>query len=87
VSGDPQRKVDYQIWCGPAMGTFNEWVRGSLLEPPENRTVTTVAMNLLWGAAVITRINWLRLQRVDLPPEVCHVPPLSTEQIRHYLEE
>ena len=26
--GDPSRTVDYQIWCGPAMAAFNDWVRG-----------------------------------------------------------
>ena len=42
-SGEPSRAVDYQIWCGPAMAAFNDWVRGSFLEPPENRRVATVA--------------------------------------------
>jgi hypothetical protein len=28
------RALDYQIWCGPAMGAFNDWVAGSFLEPP-----------------------------------------------------
>jgi trans-AT polyketide synthase, acyltransferase and oxidoreductase domains len=28
--GDADRKIDYQIWCGPAMGAFNEWVQGEL---------------------------------------------------------
>ena len=37
--GEPTRSVDYQVWCGPAMAAFNEWVRGSFLEPPENRRV------------------------------------------------
>ena len=34
--GEPTRKIDYQIWCGPAMGAFNEWAKGSYLENPEN---------------------------------------------------
>jgi len=62
ISGDPLRKMDYQIWCGPAMGAFNQWVKGSFLEKPENRKTVTVAMNLLYGAAVVTRVNWLRFQ-------------------------
>jgi PfaD family protein len=37
--GDPHRRMDYQIWCGPAMGSFNDWVRGSHLEPPAGRRV------------------------------------------------
>ena len=31
------RKMDYQIWCGPAMGAFNRWVRGSFLADRSNR--------------------------------------------------
>ena len=30
--GEASRRMDYQIWCGPAMGAFNEWVAGSFLE-------------------------------------------------------
>ena len=52
-SGEPSRTVDYQIWCGPAMAAFNDWVRGSFLEPPENRRVADVAINILYGAAVL----------------------------------
>ncbi|MCA9697323.1 MAG: PfaD family polyunsaturated fatty acid/polyketide biosynthesis protein [Myxococcales bacterium] len=67
IGGDPQRRVDYQIWCGPAMGAFNEWVRGSFLEPASARTVVQIALNLLEGAAVITRAQQLRSFGVDLP--------------------
>ncbi len=67
VRGEPSRKIDYQIWCGPSLGAFNEWVSGTFLEKPENRKTVTVAMNLLVGAAVVTRANWLRCQGVILP--------------------
>jgi len=36
-AGDAGRQMDYQIWCGPAMGAFNEWTKGSFLEEPANR--------------------------------------------------
>ena len=52
-TGEPSRTVDYQIWCGPAMAAFNEWVHGSFLQQPENRRVVTVALNILYGAAVL----------------------------------
>src|SRR5262249_56156625 len=54
-AGEPMRKIDYQVWCGPAMGAFNEWVKGSFLERPDQRRVVTVALNLLYGAAVLVR--------------------------------
>ena len=48
-SGLADRAIDYQIWCGPAMGAFNEWVRGSFMEAPEDRSTVSVAMNLCMG--------------------------------------
>ena len=66
-SGEASRKGDYQIWCGPAMGAFNEWARGSFLEAPESRDVVTLGMNLLVGAAALARAGWLRAQGVSLP--------------------
>jgi len=63
-AGDPARTIDYQIWCGPSMGAFNGWVKGSFLEEPEHRRVVTVAMNILHGAALLIRVNALRSQGV-----------------------
>ena len=31
--GVPGRQADYQIWCGEAIGTWNEWTRGTRLDP------------------------------------------------------
>jgi len=67
-AGEKGREMDYQIWCGPAMGTFNDWVRGSYLEPVANRSVVDVARELLTGAAYLTRIRFLSLQGVSFPP-------------------
>lgn len=58
--GVEARRTDYQIWCGPAMGGFNDWVRGSFLEPVDNRTTRQIALNLLEGATVATRASQLR---------------------------
>ncbi|MBX3251858.1 MAG: PfaD family polyunsaturated fatty acid/polyketide biosynthesis protein [Myxococcales bacterium] len=69
ITGEPSRRLDYQIWCGPAMGAFNDWVRGSFLEPPEARSVVQIARNLLEGAAVITRAHQLRTYGAPVPAE------------------
>lgn len=82
ISGEPERKVDYQVWCGPAIGAFNEWVKDTFLEKAENRDFATIAMNLLVGAAVLTRANWLQTQGVRLPPEAARFSPLKFEQLR-----
>ncbi len=86
-SGNPERKFDYQIWCGPSMGAFNAWANGSFLEKPGNRKVVTLAMNLLFGAAVLTRVNWLRNQNVELPNGVEHVAPTPLSEIYTLLNE
>ena len=85
VVGDASRAADYQIWCGPAMGGFNDWVRGSHLEPPENRHAADVAENLLRGAAYATRINLLALQGVRLPATLRRLAPtpLLTPEMSH----
>jgi trans-AT polyketide synthase/acyltransferase/oxidoreductase domain-containing protein len=80
-TGEPSRKVDYQIWCGPAIGAFNQWVRGTFLERPEHRDVVTVAMNLLLGAAALTRAGWLRTQGVPLPPDAQTFIPCRREEL------
>lgn len=67
IAGDAQRKLDFQIWCGPAMGAFNAWVKGTFLDPPASRTATQIARNLLEGAAVITRAQALRSLGVAVP--------------------
>jgi PfaD family protein len=68
LAGTPERRTDFQIWCGPAMGAFNSWVKGSFLEPLANRGVVQIALNLLEGAAVITRAQQLRSYGVAVPP-------------------
>ncbi len=57
VQGVPDRKSDYQIWCGPAMGAFNDWVRGTSLEQPENRHVAEIGKLLMDEAAVLYRLH------------------------------
>jgi PfaD family protein len=82
VSGNEQRKMDYQIWCGPAMGAFNEWAKGSIFENGENRKVADVALNLLYGAALETRFVQLKSQGVALDTELCQFAPAPLEQIK-----
>jgi trans-AT polyketide synthase, acyltransferase and oxidoreductase domains len=67
--GDPARVADYQIWCGPAQGAFNDWVKGTFLEPVDNRTVEQIALNLMEGAARLTRAGQLRAIGVAVPPD------------------
>jgi trans-AT polyketide synthase/acyltransferase/oxidoreductase domain-containing protein len=85
TSGEVSRRIDYQIWCGPAMAAFNEWVKSSFLEQPRHRKVVTLALNLLYGAAVIMRINNLHSQGIMFAPRLLRVAPMEQEQIEKYL--
>ena len=77
--------MDYQVWCGPAMGAFNEWARGSFLAEWRNRRVATVAMNLLHGAAAMLRAQALRAQGFEVPAEATGIRPETTEALEERL--
>lgn len=74
--GDEDRKRDYQMWCGPAMGAFNEWVKGSALEPLAARKLVAVADALMTAAAAVGRVHLARAQGLALPEglELAPVP-------------
>jgi PfaD family protein len=84
-AGDADRRADYQVWCGPAMGAFNDWARGSFLEDWRRREVATVALNLMVGAAVLTRVGWLRAQGVPLPPTAERFEPMERQALEALL--
>jgi trans-AT polyketide synthase, acyltransferase and oxidoreductase domains len=73
--GVEARRSDYQIWCGPAMGAFNAWVRDSVLAPIGNRSVAQIALNILEGAATVTRAGQLRAAGVAMPPSAFDFRP------------
>lgn len=74
-TGEKGREMDYQIWCGPSMGVFNEWVRGTYLEQPANRHVVDVTLHLFTGAAYLSRLQAARLQGIFLPADLNRYTP------------
>ena len=50
-SGSSEQRVDFQIFCGPAQGAFNRWVRGTPLESWRHRKVAEVAIKLMSASA------------------------------------
>ncbi len=74
--GEEERLRDFQIWCGPAMGAFNEWVHGTPLEPLEARTVKQIAWNLLDGAARLARAQVKRASGLPVPPADFEIRPV-----------
>ena len=75
IAGDPRRRADYQIWCGPAMGAFNRWAAGSFLAGPGGRPAVQIARNFLEGAAAITRAHQLRAHGVPVPDSAFSFAP------------
>lgn len=56
--GDEGRERDYQIWCGPAIGSFNEFIKGTYLDPEVSRSfpgVVQINRQLLKGACYLRR--------------------------------
>lgn len=51
--GLPDQKVDYQIHCGPALGAFNQWIKGTDIEDWRNRHIADIADRIMAGTAEI----------------------------------
>ena len=79
--GVATRQLDFQIWCGAAMGAFNSWVKGSFLAQLEQRRVADVGMNILFGATLLARLRMLKMQTSVALPNL-DPRPLASETIR-----
>ena len=66
IEGTAGREMDYQIWCGPAIGAFNLWTKDTPLANPSGRRAADVAHALMRGAALRLRLQSLRQQGVNL---------------------
>jgi trans-AT polyketide synthase, acyltransferase and oxidoreductase domains len=51
MSGNQEQKVDYQIHCGPALGAFNQWIKGTKFERWRNRHVDEIGKYLMTETA------------------------------------
>ncbi|WP_437675001.1 ACP S-malonyltransferase [Sorangium sp. So ce131] len=51
MEGDEGSRVDYQVHCGPALGAFNQWVKGTALASWRNRHVDEIAQELMRSTA------------------------------------
>lgn len=50
-AGDMENKVNFQIHTGPALGAFNQWVKGTDLESWRNRHVDLIGKKLMESTA------------------------------------
>jgi trans-AT polyketide synthase/acyltransferase/oxidoreductase domain-containing protein len=51
LEGSREQRVDYQVHTGPALGAFNQWVKGSALEDWRNRHVDAIGGHLMQACA------------------------------------
>jgi PfaD family protein len=82
TGGDAARRSDYQVWCGPAIGVFNNWVRGTWLEPLSGRTVADLGLALLYGTCVLSRVEQLARCGYRVPLRTCLVTPPPPDALR-----
>lgn len=64
LSGNTEHKVDYQIHCGPALGSFNQWVKKTELENWRNRHVDDIGIKLIVETATLLNQRILSLQGI-----------------------
>lgn len=69
MEGHGDDRVNYQIQTGPALGSFNQWVKGTELEPWHNRHVDEIASRIMQATAEHLSRSMVRfLDRRDLLP-------------------
>ena len=78
LRGDPGDKVDYQIHCGPALGAFNQWVKGMLSKTGGIVTSTSIAEHLMTGAAKLLDERFHRWQNTTGPER-------NRKTLEHYI--
>jgi len=64
--GDLNQQINYQIHCGPAMGAFNQWVKGTALENWRNRHVDEIAQKLMQETAALLNTRFQSLMPTNL---------------------
>ncbi|KZN61374.1 PfaD family polyunsaturated fatty acid/polyketide biosynthesis protein [Pseudoalteromonas luteoviolacea] len=52
-TGSEQARVNFQVHTGPALGAFNQWVKGTELEQWQSRHVDQIAEKLMQGTAAL----------------------------------
>ena len=86
-AGREDRKFDFQVWCGPAMGAFNEWTRDTFLADPSQRHVANVAYNIMIGAAICLRARFLSMQGAPVASHHATWKPLPMAELSPWTAE
>jgi trans-AT polyketide synthase/acyltransferase/oxidoreductase domain-containing protein len=60
LEGVREHRLDYQIHTGPALGAFNQWVKGTELENWRSRRVDEIAAKLMAETAAVLNGRYSR---------------------------
>ncbi len=63
MKGDLENKVNFQVHTGPALGAFNQWVKGTALENWRNRHVDEIGKKLMKETEELFRHTLLKISR------------------------
>ncbi|HEX8174206.1 MAG TPA: ACP S-malonyltransferase [Pyrinomonadaceae bacterium] len=66
LNGDERREVDFQVYCGPALGALNQWLKGTELEDWRSRHVDQLGRKMMDEAAALLNETLGRLTRRDV---------------------
>ena len=82
-TGEPSldRRLPDLVWSSDGRVQRRVGSTASFLQQPENRRVVTVALNILYGAAVLSRARSLSGQGLAIPPSVPHLVPLERAEL------
>lgn len=67
--GNEEHQMDYQVHTGPALGAFNQWVKGTALENWRNRHVDQIAEKLMTETAELLThriLSWRNMDSSDI---------------------
>jgi trans-AT polyketide synthase/acyltransferase/oxidoreductase domain-containing protein len=78
LTGDVGNRVDFQIQCGPALGSFNQWALGTPLENWRNRHVDVIALSIMEATDELLRKMLKRYSAKEDTPDREHQDGLRT---------
>ncbi|WP_437993858.1 PfaD family polyunsaturated fatty acid/polyketide biosynthesis protein [Sorangium sp. So ce145] len=69
LEGVEDQRLDYQIHCGPALGAFNQWTKGTAIEPWQNRYVADIARRIMEGTADLLNARFGAMKEAAEPSQ------------------
>ena len=68
MNGDNSNRSNYQVHCGPALGAFNQWIKGTAYENWRNRHVAEIAELMMEETAQLLQNRLTSFQSLARQP-------------------